>query len=111
MGADQGRRGRRPLRHRAAGPRRRLRALLRPAGPCSAGPDARASPVDHPTVHLTMPQFTASLTSEGMELLVMIGLCSSEMKALQAAGTPLPQPPVVTGIIDTGSNCCCISTR
>ena len=58
-----------------------------------------------------MPQFTASLTTEGLELLVMIGLCSSDMKQLQAASAPVPRPPVVTGIIDTGSNCCCISAR
>ena len=58
-----------------------------------------------------MPQFTASLTNEGLELLVMIGLCSQDMKALHAAGTPVPRPPIVTGVIDTGSNCCCISAR
>jgi hypothetical protein len=58
-----------------------------------------------------MPQFTAPLTSEGLELLVMIGLSSSDMQNLRAAGLPVPRPPVVTGIIDTGSNCCCISAR
>ncbi len=58
-----------------------------------------------------MPQFTAPLTAEGLELLVMIGLSSHDMKALQAAGLPVPQPPAVPGIIDTGSNCCCISAR
>jgi hypothetical protein len=58
-----------------------------------------------------MPQFTASLTTEGLELPVMIGLCSADMKALQAASIPVPRPPVVPGIIDTGSNCCCISAR
>jgi hypothetical protein len=58
-----------------------------------------------------MPQFTASLTTEGLELQVMIGLCSSDMRTFQAAGMPIPRPPVVTGIIDTGSNCCCISAR
>jgi hypothetical protein len=51
------------------------------------------------------------MTAEGLELLVMIGLTSRDMKALQAAGTPVPHPPVVKGIIDTGSNCCCISAR
>jgi hypothetical protein len=58
-----------------------------------------------------MPQFTAAVTTEGLELLVMIGLPSRDMKALQAAGMPVPRPPVVTGILDTGSNCCCISAR
>ncbi len=58
-----------------------------------------------------MPQFTASLTAEGLELHVMIGLSSGDMKTLQAAGRPVPSPIVVKGIIDTGSNCCCISAR
>jgi hypothetical protein len=58
-----------------------------------------------------MPHLTASLTTEGLELPVMIGLCSSDMKALQAAGSPVPRPLVVNGLIDTGSNCCCISAR
>jgi hypothetical protein len=58
-----------------------------------------------------MSQFTASLTSEGLELLVMIGLCSADMKKLQTASAPVPRPPVVTGILDTGSNGCCISAR
>jgi hypothetical protein len=58
-----------------------------------------------------MPQFTASLTSEGLELPVMIGLCSSDMRKLQATSAPVPRPEVVTGIIDTGSNSCCISDR
>jgi hypothetical protein len=58
-----------------------------------------------------MAQFTAALTSEGMELPVMVGLSSRDMRALQTAGLPVPQPVVVTGIIDTGSNCCCISPR
>lgn len=58
-----------------------------------------------------MPQFTAPLTKEGLELLVMVGLPSSDMKQRQAASAPVPRPPVVTGIIDTGSNCCCISAR
>jgi hypothetical protein len=58
-----------------------------------------------------MPQFTASLTTEGMELLVMVGLDSRDMRARQAAGMPIPRPAIVPGIIDTGSNCCCISAR
>jgi hypothetical protein len=58
-----------------------------------------------------MPHFTAPVTTEGLELLVMVGLPSHEMKALQAAGLPVPRPPVVAGSVDTGSNCCCISAR
>jgi hypothetical protein len=58
-----------------------------------------------------MPQFTAALTTEGLELLVMIGLPRRDMKALQTAGLPVPAPALVRGIIDTGSNCCCISAR
>jgi Aspartyl protease len=58
-----------------------------------------------------MPQFTASLTGEGLELLVIVGLCSADRKKLQAAGLPVPPHQVVTGIIDTGSNCCSISAR
>lgn len=41
----------------------------------------------------------------------MIGLCSSDMKQLKALRAPVPRPPVVPGIIDTGSNGCCISAR
>jgi len=58
-----------------------------------------------------MPQFTDSLTTEGLELPVMIALSSRDMKALQAAGMPVPSPPVVAGVNDPGSNCCCISAR
>src|SRR5437762_1579338 len=85
---------------RAGRPRR---AVLRSARPRPAGPLPRASPSDHLSDDLTMPQFTASLTAEGLELLVMVGLSRSDMRKLQAAGTPVPRPPVVTGIIDTGS--------
>lgn len=58
-----------------------------------------------------MPQFTAPLTTEGLELQVLVGLSTPDMQNLQAAGTPVPRPAVVTGIIDTGSNCCSISSR
>src|SRR5439155_6406596 len=86
-------------------------ALPPPAQTRPPSPHPRAGPPHHPTVRLSMPQFTASLTSEGLELLVMVGLSLSAMKALQATGAPIPRPAVVTGIIDTGSNCCCISAR
>src|SRR4051794_914841 len=110
MGADQGRRDHRPVRHRGTGPHGRLRAFP-PAPEAHPSPaHARAGPPHHPS-ELTMPQFTASLTAEGLELRVMVGLCSTDMKPLRAAGMPVPRPPVVTGIIDTGSNCCCISAR
>jgi len=58
-----------------------------------------------------MPQFTALLTSEGLEMPIMVGLCSSDMMKRRAGGLPVSAPEVVTGIIDTGSNCCCISAR
>src|SRR5262249_50520357 len=37
------------------------------------------------------------------------GLPSADMKALHAAGKSVPRPVVVKGIIDSGSNHCCIS--
>src|SRR5262249_8020711 len=94
VGADQGRTGHRHFRHRGTGIHGRLRAFPPAAEAHPSNPLARAGPPHHPS-ELTMPQFTASVTKEGLELLVMIGLCSTDMKTFQAAGLPVPsrRPP------------------
>jgi hypothetical protein len=51
-----------------------------------------------------MPHVTLPITSEGHELSVLIGLDGRSTTALVAAGTPVPRPLLVRGILDSGSS-------
>jgi hypothetical protein len=48
--------------------------------------------------HLTFP-----VTSAGLAVPVLIGICGRAMAALQAAGAPIPAPVRAHGLLDTGS--------
>ncbi len=51
-----------------------------------------------------MPHLTLALTSDGLEMAVMIGLTGKDIADLVATGQPVPRPILLRGVIDTGTN-------
>jgi hypothetical protein len=58
-----------------------------------------------------MPHFTLTCTPDGYELTVVIGLTGAGTAKLVASGSPLPRPVQIRGVIDSGSDVSCISSR
>jgi hypothetical protein len=58
-----------------------------------------------------MPHITLTVTQEGYELPVMIGLPGRLIAAAVAAGQPCPRPLLAQGILDTGSTITTLNHR
>jgi hypothetical protein len=58
-----------------------------------------------------MPHFTLKCTPDGLEVSILIALDTAEMAKRLAAGSPVPRPVRVRGLLDTGSDISCTVPR